>query len=103
MKSFKLSVLLSLVSAVFAPVILNAQGAVVVAEDPDGGIVVRAGSSMALSPGGALQAGDLVKSNGATLILSICDGSLITVYPNSEIMVNSLGTEVAMISLIKGE
>jgi hypothetical protein len=103
MKTFKLSVVLSLFSAILAPAFLSAQGAMVVAEDPDGGIIVRSGSSMDLSAGSGLQPGDLVKSNGATIVLTLCDGSLITVYPNSELLVNTLDDEVAVVSLLKGE
>jgi hypothetical protein len=103
MKSLKKSVVLSLISAILAPAALLAQGAQVVAEDPDGGVVVRGGSSMALSSGSALQAGDVVKSNEATVILSLCDGALVTVYPGSEVSLASLGEGVAVLNLTKGE
>ena len=103
MKSLKISVVLSLISAFAAPVILSAQSAIVVAEDPDGGIVVRGGSSMALAAGDALSSGDMIKSNEATVVLSVCDGSLVTVYPGSELTVASVSEGQAVLSLAKGE
>ncbi len=103
MKSIKLSVVLSLITALLVPALSAASNAQVVAEDPDGGLVVRGGSTSGISSGDALKQGDVVKSNGATLVVSICDGALVTIYPNSEVAVSSLTSDVAVLNLIKGE
>lgn len=103
MKSLKLSVVLSLITALLVPALSAASNAQVVAEDPDGGLVVRGGSTSGISSGDSLKQGDVVKSNGATLVVSICDGALVTIYPNSEVAVSSLGSDAAVLNLIKGE
>ena len=104
MKSLKISVVLSFLTAMLAPAMLIAgTNAQVVAEDPDGGLIVRAGSSSLLDTGDVLKEGDIIKTNGATVIVSICDGALVTIYPNSEVAVSSLQADVAVLNLVKGE
>lgn len=103
MKSLKISVVLSLITALLVPAVSAASSAQVVAEDPDGAVVVRGSASKAISSGSTLKQGDVVKSNGATLVVSICDGALVTIYPNSEVAVSSLASDVAVLNLIKGE
>lgn len=103
MKSLKISVVLSLIAVMLAPAISAASNAQVVAEDPDGSLVVRGGSTMMLDAGDILREGDVIKTRAATVVVSICDGALVTIYPNSEIAVTSLSDEVAVLNLIKGE
>lgn len=58
---------------------------------------------MALNAGDSLSSGDVVKSNNSTIVLSVCDGSLVTVYPGSELTVASISEGQAVLSLTKGE
>lgn len=58
---------------------------------------------MAVDTGDALQEGDLIKTNGATVIVSICDGALVTLYPGTEVTLSGLGTSVAKLNLSSGE
>jgi len=106
MKSLSKTVVMSVIAAILAPAMLVAQNspaAQVLSEDPDGAIVVRAGSSMAVDAGDVLQDGDVIKTYGSTLIVSICDGALITVYPGTELVVSGLGTSMANLTLRSGE
>ncbi len=103
MKSLKISVVLSLIAVMLAPVISAGANAQVVAEDPDGSLVVRGGSTMMLDAGDILREGDVIKTRAATVVVSICDGALVTIYPKSEVAVASLSDEVAVLNLIKGE
>jgi hypothetical protein len=104
MKSLKISVVLSFLTALLAPAMLNAAtSAQVVAEDPDGGLLIRSGSVSLLALGDLLKEGDVIKSNAATVVVSICDGALVTLYPNSEVAVSSLNDSAAVLNLVKGE
>lgn len=103
MKLLKISVVLSLFALMLAPVIAGAAEAQVVAEDPDGSLVVRGGSTMMLDAGDLLREGDVIKTRTSTVVVSVCDGALVTIYPNSEVAVTSLSDEVAVLNLIKGE
>jgi hypothetical protein len=105
MKFFAKSVVLSLMSALLVPALSHAQPveASVVHEDPDGALIVRAGSSMALASGDELQDMDVIKSNDSTVIVSLCNGSLVTVYPDSEVMFTGIQTGIVRISIIQGE
>ncbi len=103
MKVLRKSVAISLLISVLSFSAMGATLAQVVAEDPNGAVIVRTGSNMDLQPGNILQEGDVIKSNTATVIISICDGALVTLYPKSELMVTSLSSEVATVNLVEGE
>jgi len=103
MKLFKISVVLSLITTMLAPAIIAAAEAQVVAEDPDGSLLVRGGSTMMLDAGDLLREGDVIKTRTSTVVVSVCDGALVTIYPNSEVAVTSLSEEVAVLNLVKGE
>ncbi len=103
MKALKISVVLSLTFSLLAQVALAASTAQVVAEDPDGSVIMRSGATMMLDAGDLLQEGDHVKTRTSTVVVSICDGALVTVYPDAEVIVASLSDENAVLNLIKGE
>ena len=102
MKILKKSVFLSLISFFLAGSAFAAT-AQVVAEDPDGGLILRSGATMTLDAGDLLQEGDQIRTRTATVVVSICDGALVTIYPDSEVIVSSLSDENAVLNLIKGE
>lgn len=103
MKSLKLSAVLSLILTLLAPSIVVAAEAQVVAEDPDGSLVVRGGSTMMLDAGDLLREGDVIKTRSSTVVVSVCDGALVTIYPDSEVAITSLSEELAVLNLVKGE
>ena len=103
MKSLKLSVVLPVLLSLMATSILSAGTAMVVAEDPDGAQITRGGASIMVSGGDVLMEGDVLSSNAATVVVSICDGALVTIYPDSEVAVSSLAADVAVLNLVKGE
>ena len=97
--------ILSLLIAVFATALSHAQpaDARVVHEDPDGAQIVRSGTPMALAAGDDLQEADVIKSNDSTVIVSLCDGSLVTIYPDSEVMFTGMQTGMVRLSIMRGE
>ena len=106
MKLLTKSVVLSFFAALMGPALLIGQMASVaqvVHEDPDGALAVRGGASIGLAAGDVLQEGDTLKTNSATLVITLCDGALITLYPESEVTVTSLGAKVAQLKLSRGE
>lgn len=102
MKTLKISVVLSLIVSLLAGPV-SATTAQVVAEDPDGSLVLRTGTTMMLDAGDLLQEGDQIQTRPSTVVVSICDGALVTIYPKSEVIVASLSTETAVLNLVKGE
>ncbi|MEX0324373.1 MAG: hypothetical protein AB3N63_19610 [Puniceicoccaceae bacterium] len=103
MKVLRKSVAISLLISIFSCAAIGATLAQVVAEDPNGATITRGGSNLNLQPGNILQEGDVIKSNAATVVISICDGALVTLYPKSELAVVSLSADVATVNLMKGE
>lgn len=75
----------------------------VVHEDPDGALIVRSGTSRALAAGDMLEEADVIKSNESTVIVSLCKGSLVTIYPDSEVMFTGLQTGIVRVSIMRGE
>lgn len=77
-----------------------AEVARIVFEDPDGAMI-RNGPNVVV--GGELGVGDILETNAATVILTVCDGSLLTVYPNTVLQLVAIdGGEVGL-SLVRGE
>ncbi len=103
MKFLQKSVALLAINTLILPGLLSGAVARVVAEDPDGAEITRAGTSMSIAGGDLLMEGDVLLSNSSTLVVSICDGALVTIYPDSEVVVSSLSEEMAVIDLVKGE
>lgn len=103
MKVLRRTVATSLLISILGCTAFGASLAQVVAEDPNGATILRSGSSLNLQPGNVLQEGDIIKSNAATVVVSICDGALVTLYPKSEMAVTSLSADVATVNLMKGE
>ena len=104
MKSFTKSVLISFASALALPAFVQAASvAQVLSEDPDGAMLVGASSSSGLVVGSSLSAGDVIATNGATVVIGACDGSLITVYPNSEVTVTAVSANGVTLKLTRGE
>lgn len=102
MKAFTKSVLTFLLP-VMVPVFLNGAGmAQVVSEDPDGATYDR-GATYGVSVGMDLMEGDTIKTGGSTLVLSLCEGSLVTIYPGSEVQLVSSGAGMVSLNLMKGE
>ena len=100
MKSFTKSVLISFAAALSLPGFAQAASvAQVLSEDPDGAML----GSAALSVGSALSAGEVITTNGATVVIGACDGSLITVYPNSQVTVSAVSATGITLKLTRGE
>jgi hypothetical protein len=103
MKSPSKSVVTFLFSILIAPVFLNgAAAAKVVYENPDGATINRDGGT-SVSSGMDLMQGDVLDTGNATVILSLCEGSLVTVYPNSVVAISSLSDGSVSLRLSKGE
>lgn len=102
MKSLSRSVLAFCLSTLSVPALLSGNVAQVVYEDPDGAQINR-GGTLAVYSGLQVQQGDLIETGDATVILSLCEGSLITIYPQSAVTVSGLtGGSVSLI-LARGE
>lgn len=102
MKALTKSVLTFLLP-VIAPVFLQGAGAAqVISEDPDGATFDR-GAVYGVSVGMELMAGDSVSTEGSTLILSLGGGSLLTIYPNSEVEIISASNGAVSLRLVRGE
>jgi len=103
MNFIKHHLLKSFLPLVLAPVLVNAQPTVkVVYEDPDGATLLGA-NVVNVTTGMELEAGDTINTGDATVILSLCGGSLVTIYPNSEVTVTSASGMGASLSLSRGE
>lgn len=91
------------VPLLFASASLQAQPiAQVVFEDPDGATVVG-DNVVNVTTGMALEEGDTINTGDATVIVSFSGGSLLTIYPNSEVtLTGASGASVAM-NLSRGE
>jgi hypothetical protein len=100
MNSLSKSVVTFLFPILIAPVVLA--GATVVYENPDGATLNRDGG-VNVSIGMELMQGDVLDSGDATVILSLCEGSLVTVYPNSVVAISSMSDGSVALSLTKGE
>jgi len=86
-----------------APALLQAQStAKVVYEEPDGATLLGA-NVVNVTAGMDLRAGDTINTGDATVILSLCQGSLVTVYPNSEVTITSISGSRVGLSLSRGE
>lgn len=88
------------------PILSNAQGTgevEVIYEDPDGAVIDRAGNALALAVGDKLQDGDIIKSNDSTVMVRLCDESLATIYPKSEVTFTGIGTGMVRMGLLTGE
>jgi len=66
-------------------------------------IVEQGDSTIIATAGLALTGRSEIKSNEATVIVSICDGSLITIYPESVVKVDNLQAGVVELVLVSGE
>lgn len=99
MKSPVITILLSLL----APFTLQAANAAeVVYEDPDGALYER-GGLYTVKVGIELLEGDVLQTNDSTVILSLCEGSLLTAYPGTEVKLAQLGDGTVSFKLIRGE
>lgn len=102
MKSLSKSVVTFIFPILIAPVLLSGAVATVVYENPDGATLNRDGG-INISSGMELTQGDVLDSGDATVILSLCEGSLVTVYPNSVVTISSMTDGSVSLSLSKGE
>lgn len=103
MKLLTKSVVTFIFPILLAPVLLNgAAVAKVVYENPDGATIVRDGV-MNVTSGMDLMQGDILDSGDSTVILSLCEGSLVTIYPNSAVTITGLRDGSVSLSLSKGE
>lgn len=93
----------SSIIALLAPFALQAANvAEVVFEEPDGAVFQR-GGLFSIQAGLELVEGDLLQTNDSTVILSLCDGSLLTVYPDTEVLLATLANGSVAIKLMRGE
>lgn len=102
MKALTKSVLTFLIPVMVPVFLQGAAVAQVVSEDPDGATYDR-GASYGVTVGMELMEGDTISTKGSTLILSLCEGSLITIYPNSEVQLVSGSMGAVSLKLMKGE
>ena len=66
-------------------------------------IVEQGDSSLIATAGQVLTGGSEIKSNEATVIISICDGSLVTIYPQSTVRIDNLQAGIVELVLVSGE
>lgn len=83
--------------------LFGADTALVVYEMPDGASFNRAGERTPVFTGDRLNNGDTLETGDATVILSLCDGSLVTIYPNSTVVISGLGQQTVSLQLVRGE
>ena len=103
MKSFSKLIRLVLCTLLAMPLAVQAQGAVqFVYESPDGARYQRGGESYSVEAGAILREGDRIATGNSTVIFSLGNGSLITVYPNSLLTIDSLVAPISL-TLNQGE
>jgi hypothetical protein len=89
--------------SLLAPFAMQAANvAEVVYEEPDGALYVR-GGIYTVKVGLQLLEGDILQTNDSTVILSLCEGSLLTAYPNTEVQLALLGDGTVAVKLMSGE
>jgi hypothetical protein len=89
--------------ALLAPLALQAANvAEVVYEEPDGAVYKR-GGLYSIEVGLELIAGDLLQTNDSTVILSLCEGSLLTAYPGTEVLFAQMSDGTVAVKLMRGE
>ncbi|NDV62001.1 hypothetical protein G0Q06_06020 [Puniceicoccales bacterium CK1056] len=99
MKTFIKPILFTLL----APFALQAANvAEVVYEEPDGALYTR-GGIYNIEVGQELIEGDILQTNDSTVILSLCEGSLLTAYPGTEVQLALLGDGTVAVKLVRGE
>lgn len=102
MKSIKAAFACVSLAVLFPFVLKGASVAQVVSKDPEGAMYTRV-QTMPVNVGMDLMEGDILETFNSTLILSLCEGSLLTVYPNSVLHLSRLGYGSASLRLIRGE
>lgn len=92
-----------ILAALIAPMALQGANVVeVVFEQPDGALYQR-GGLYNVNVGLQFMDGDVLQTNDSTVILSVCEGSLLTAYPGTEVEITSTGDGTLSLRLIKGE